>query len=196
MVYKTYITTTNKHHDKLKLQNKKELSQPTLTKGPTNVENWKELRGISSIHPFASDQRQQTKELFKLRIESSSPSKGILFLAFQTIQNKHNGPSLHTFLCFLSTNRPCHPNKVSLTDDGSTQDTQKRAKSNSYKILVFTQWTRISSMDSSSTWHKKHLFAKDHPLFWTWSNVKAFPQVTSQAKKLTLGSTHAFHMFL
>lgn len=55
--------------------------------------------------------------------------------------------------------------------------------------LVFTQWTRRWFMDSSLTWHKKHLFAKDHPRFWTWSYV-------SQAKKLTLGCTHAFHMLL
>ena len=39
MVYKTYTGTTNQHHNKPKLQNKTEQSQPTLTKGPTNLEN-------------------------------------------------------------------------------------------------------------------------------------------------------------
>lgn len=43
MVYKTYTATTNKNIEKPKLQNKNELSQTTLTKGPTNLENQKEL---------------------------------------------------------------------------------------------------------------------------------------------------------
>ena len=66
----------------------------------------KRVRGASSKHPFASNQRQETKELFSLWIESSSPSKAILFLAFHTIQNKHNGPAFHTFLRLLVLKRP------------------------------------------------------------------------------------------
>ena len=85
---------------------------------------------------------------------------------------------------------------VSLTNDDSTQDTPKRANSNFHKTLVFTQWTRRWCMDSSSIWHKKHLFAKDLPFFWTWSKVKTFLHVAFQAKKLTLGCTNAFHMML
>ena len=51
------------------------------------------------------------------------------------IQNKHNGPALHTFIRFFSKNEPCHPNRVSLTDDGSTQDTPKRQSSTPTRLL-------------------------------------------------------------
>ena len=47
---------------------------------------------------------------------------------------------------------------------------------------------------SSSEWQKKHLFAKEYPLLWTWSKIKAFPQVTSHAKKVTLGGAQDLQM--
>ena len=52
------------------------------------------VKGTSFIHHFASDQRRQTKKLLRVWIESSSSSKAILFLAFQTIQSKCKGPAL------------------------------------------------------------------------------------------------------
>ena len=146
-----YTPTANKHHDKPKLQNKNEFKPTHHHQRPNQSRKLKRVKGTSFIHPFAYDQRKQTKELFKLWIKSSSSSKAILFLVFQTIQNKHNGPPLHTFLRFLSTNEPCHRNRVSLTDDGNIQDTPKTAKSNSHKTLVFTQWTRRWFINSSST---------------------------------------------
>ena len=39
MVYKMFTPNTTKHHQKPKLQNKNDLSHPTLTKIPTNREN-------------------------------------------------------------------------------------------------------------------------------------------------------------
>ena len=75
---------------------------------------------IYEISNFASDQKRQTKEFFRLWIENSSLSKAILFLAFQIVQNKHKGSALQTFLFFLPTNEPCQPKSVSLTNEGST----------------------------------------------------------------------------
>lgn len=48
----------------------------------------------------------------------------------------------------------------------------------------------------SSKWQRKHLFAKENPLLWTWSKVKVFPHVASHAKKAILGSTQDLQMIL
>ena len=69
-----------------------------------------------------SDHRKQTKSLFSLWKENTSLSNTILFLAFQTFQNKHKGLALQTFICFLPTKEPCRPNNVSLIDEESTQN--------------------------------------------------------------------------
>ena len=87
-------------------------------------------------------------------------------------------------------------NHVNLTEEGNTQDTPTKVKSNSHKTLVFEQWRSKWSMVSSFSRHIKHLFAKDHPLFWTRFRVKVLPQAASHAKKLILGCTHTSHMQL
>ena len=54
----------------------------------------------SSIDSLVSDQSEKTKEVFSF----CTPSlKAILFLVFQTDQNKHRGPAFHTVLRFLPT---------------------------------------------------------------------------------------------
>ena len=55
-IRKEYTATISLHHKNTKIQ-KKKYNQPALTNGPTNLESKKELRGISSKYPFASDQR-------------------------------------------------------------------------------------------------------------------------------------------
>lgn len=41
-------------------------------------------------------------------------SKAIIFLAFQTVQKMHKGPTLQTFLGFLPTRESCQPRRISL----------------------------------------------------------------------------------
>ena len=117
--------------------------------------------------------------------------KAVLFLAFQTDQNKHNGPSCQTALRFLATKDPLHPKRVSFTEEGNTQDTPNNERSNTHTSLVFLQWRRRWSIDSSYVWQKKHLFVKAQPLFWIWSKVRTFPHEASQAKNLILGCTQS-----
>lgn len=119
-------------------------------------------------------------------MDNTPPSKAILFLAFQTGQNKHKGPAFQTVLRFLPTQTPFHPKRVSISEEGNTQYTPNNVKNNSHTSLVFSQWRII---DFSCAWHKKHLFAKTHPLFWIWSKVRTFPHEASQAKKLTFGGS-------
>ena len=59
-------------------------------------------------------------------------------LTFQTVQNKHKGLACQTFLQFLLIKEPCHPNRVSLLDKDSTQDTKKRKKQLPWNPCLFT----------------------------------------------------------
>ena len=86
--------------------------------------------------------------------------------------------------------------KVSLTEKGNTQNTPKRENNKFHNPLVLTQWIRMWSMNSSSDWQRKHLFAKHHPLLLKSSKVKTFAQVASHAKKLTFGGTQEFQITL
>ena len=86
---------------------------------------------------IVSDQSKLRKEFFSLWKDSTSSSKAILFLVFQTVQKMQRGPALQTILCFFPTKEPVQPNRVSLTDE-NTQDTPKRVKSISYNAHLFT----------------------------------------------------------
>ena len=73
-------------------------------------------------------------------MDSTPSSKTILFLAFQTDQNKHNGPTFQTVLHFLPTKDPFQPKRVSLTKEGITQDTANKVKNSFHTSILFSQW--------------------------------------------------------
>ena len=77
-------------------------------------------------------------------------------------------PSLTTPFLYKS---PFHPRRVSLTMSEITHRTPKMENASCYSNLALSQWRRIWSMVSNSTWHKAHMLAKVHPLFWSWSKV-------------------------
>ena len=129
-------------------------------------------------------------------MDSTPTSKAMLFLTFQTDQNKHRGAIFHTVLRCLPTQAPSQPTRVSLTEEVNTQHTPSKVKNIFHTSLVFSQWRRRWSIDSSLSWHKKHLFVKVQSFFWTWSKVRTFPQDASQAKKLIFGCTLGFQTIL
>ena len=128
----------------------KNLTPPLLISNPTNQKKLIKNKGSSFINNLVQDQKLQTKEFFILWIKSSSLSKTILFLSFQTVQKRHNGAIIQAFLRFLPTKEPCQPIKVSLIDNGRTHVTPKIANNNSHKTLAMVQWIRIWSINSSS----------------------------------------------
>ena len=125
-------------------------------------------------------------------MDNTLSSKAILFLTFQMTQNKRNGPSCHTFFLFVPTKEPLHPKRVSFTEEGNTQVTPNKERSNIH--TVFSQWRRRWSIDSSKVWHRKHLLAKAQPLFCKRSKVRTLPHEASQAKKLNLGCAQEFQI--
>ena len=52
--------------------------------------------------------------------------KCLLFFSFQTVQKRHKGAARHAYFLFLPTKKPRHPNKASVTEEGSTHDTPQR----------------------------------------------------------------------
>ena len=126
-------------------------------------------------------------------MDNTQSSKAIEFLALHMTQNKHNGPNRHATFLFLPTKESLHPKRVSFTERGKTQETPKKERSNIHTSLVFSQWMRRWSIDSSHVWHKKHLFVKAQPLFCKRSKVRTLPHEASHAKKLNLGCTQEFH---
>ena len=93
----------------------------------------------ASIYNFVQDHKPHTKEYFNLCIKNSLLSNAILFLSFHTIQKRHKGANFQVFLRFLPTKDPNQPRRVSITEQGRTQVTPKRANNNSHKTLVFVQ---------------------------------------------------------
>ena len=140
------------------------------------------VRGQSTINNLASDQKEKNKRVFQ------SLDWQHIILECQSISRLSNRPknvkrsnSPH-LLVFLPTKEPCQLRRISLTEEGNTQDTPN-------KTLVFEQWRRRWPMVSSFSRHMKHLFANARPLFWTISKVKPLPHVASHAKKLILDCT-------
>ena len=148
------------------------------------------------MNNLASAQKVRIKECFSLWIDNDSSLKANLFLAFQTVQKMWRGVALHAFLRFLPRKKPFQLRRVSLTEEGKTQDTPNKAKRRSHNALVLEQWRRRWFMFSSFSRHINHLFAKAHPLFWSISKVKALPHAASHAKKLILGCTFTFQIKL
>ena len=54
------------------------------------------IKGPSFINILVSDHNKYTKEPFILLMASTSSSKAIMFLAFQTVQKIHKGPTLQS----------------------------------------------------------------------------------------------------
>lgn len=78
--------------------------------------NFVRVEGPFTIDTLVSSQRREAKGLFNLCAEKISSPKNIPFLAFHTIQNKHEGPACHTFLCFLATQVPSQITKEFQTE--------------------------------------------------------------------------------
>ena len=112
------------------------------------------VEGLSFINNFDYDQSKHTKNAFSFCMDSTPPSKAILFLTFQTNKNKHKGATFQTALRFLPTKDPFHAKRVSLTKEGNTQYTPNKMKNSFHTSLVHSQCRRRWSMDSSYAWHK------------------------------------------
>ena len=112
-------------------------NQPLLEREPTQSMKSISVEGPSFINNLDSDQSKYTKNAFSFCMDKTPPSKAILFLAFQTGQNKHKKPAFQTVLRFLPIKDPFHPKKVSLTEEENTQDTPNKVKNNFHTSLVF-----------------------------------------------------------
>ena len=132
-------------------------------------------------------------KLFSLWSNNSSLSKNLLFLSFQSVQKMQVGATLQALMCLFSIKVTFHPRRVSLTVLEITHQTPKMENTNYHNNLTLTQWRRIWSMVSNSTLQKAHLLTNVHPLLWSWSKVKTFPQQASQVKKLTFEGIQEFH---
>ena len=100
------------------------------------------VKGPSFINNLDSDQSTYTKKAFNFCKDNTPSSKAILFLAFQTDQNKHKGLAFQTTLHILPTKVPFHPKRVSLTEKGNTHYTLNKVNNNFHTSLVFSQWRR------------------------------------------------------
>ena len=159
----------------------KNLTRPHLK--PNQSKKLIKNKGQTSIYNFVQDHKLHTEEYFNLWTENSSLSNVILFLSFHIAHKRHKGASFQVFLLFLPTKDPHQPRKVSLTEQGRTQVTPKRANNNSHKTLILMQWIKVWLVNFSSARQKKHLLARDWPFLLSWSKVKTFPQEASQSKK-------------
>ena len=96
-------------------------------------------KGPTTIQDLAQDKRLQAKEFFNLCINKTSLSKTILFLSFQTVQNKQRGAARQTFLCFLSLKEANQSKRVDLTVNGRTQLTPNKENTKSHRTLALEQ---------------------------------------------------------
>ena len=135
-VYNTYTPTAKKVKKEKKTPSWPN-KQPQLK--PNQSIKLTIVRGQSIINNLASDQIERTNEYLSLWTENTSSLKTSLFLVFQIVQKMQREATLHTLLRFLPTKEPCQLRRVSLTEEGSSQDTPNKVKSNSYRTLVFEQ---------------------------------------------------------
>ena len=175
-----------------KNKEKQKLTSPHLE--PNQSKKLIKGKGPTSKQDLDQDQRLQTNKYFILWIEITSLSKAILFLFFQTNQNKQRGSAIQAFLRFLPTKEPCQPRRVSLAESRRTHITPNRAKTSSHKTLALEQWIKMWLIVSSSSQKRKHLLAMFHPLLLSWYRVRTFPHESSQAKKPTLVGTQRLQM--
>ena len=125
----------------------------------------------SPIYTLTHIEKLFRNKLFSIWSNNSSLSKNLLFLSFQSVQKMQVGAALQALLRHFSIKVPFHPRRVSLTMSEITHRTPKMENASCYSNLALSQWRRIWSMVSNSTWHKAHMLAKVHPLFWSWSKV-------------------------
>ena len=59
---------------------------------------------------------------------------------------------------------------------------------------AWTQWRRMWLTMSFYSIKRKHRFTRDHPLLYSWFNVKTFPREASYTKTLTLARTIGFQI--
>lgn len=149
-----------------------------LTLNSTN--QWSQLTSKTIFcHTLVSSQRKYMKELFKFWMDRSS-AEATPFLTFQTVQNRHKGAALHTSFILLSTKDPFQPFKSCLIEEWKSKATPKKEENKkAHNTLILTQWSKLLSINFSFL---RHLFAKDLPLFLSWSRVKTFPHAASILK--------------
>ena len=73
-----------------------------------------------------------------------------------------------------------------LIEAENTQTKPKVVNSNVQSCLIFSQWIKIWSTNSSLSIQRIHLLTKGHLLFINVSIVNSFPHIPSQAKKQVL----------
>ena len=105
--YRVYTRGAKKHEQKE--EGIQKITSPHLE--PDQSKKLIKGRGPSSIIDLVQDQKLHTKEFFILWIESSSFSKAILFLSFQTAQKRHE--------------RGCHSRLTTLLAHVDTMPTKK-----------------------------------------------------------------------
>ena len=90
--------------------------EPHPQRVPTQPIKSTKVKGPSFMNNIVSYQRKYTNELLSLWIDNTSSSNTILFLAFQTNQKRHSGPTLQTssLSFFFSHKRPVLAQKCRL----------------------------------------------------------------------------------
>ena len=134
---------------------------PNQAKNPT-----KEIE-LSTLVTLAHPHKVNRKEDFILWAEGASFSKTTLFLSSHNVQNKQRGAAIQTLFLFFPTLALCQARKSCRTVRGKTQLASVIAKSKSHNILALAQWISKWSIVSSYSSHKKHLFAKGIPLYFS-----------------------------
>ena len=143
--------------------------------------------------PLVQIKKLHKKENFNTWSESSTFSKTLLFLSFQTVQNGLRGATLHAFFLFFPTKWPCQPRSISLTEECTTQTTPSKENTNCHNKLALEQWRRMWSQDSSSPLQRKHLFTNDHPLSSsTYPMYESLSKLLLPQNKLTLVKAQEF----
>ena len=100
---------------------------------PNQSMKLKRKKGLKSTNTLNQDHRLHIKEFFNLWSESSSFPNTNKFLSFHIVQNIHKGAACQVILRALPTNNPCHPKRVSFTEQES-KTYQRGRKKNSKEL--------------------------------------------------------------
>ena len=145
-----------------------------------------------SINNFISNQGKQTKSLFSFWIEKTLLLNAMLFLTFQTVQNKHKGLACQTFLHFFA-HKKTMSSQQSISNQ-QTQDTPKVQKATLIKPLSFHNgeandlWILHVQGTRNTDLLNTNLISKLDP------KLELDPILSPMQKKLTLGWTQEIQM--
>ena len=126
--YTKGANTANQKKEGLTKNNAPQQAPNQSTKSTTEEPN--------AAHNLDHTQRLQSKTSLIPWSDSSLLSNTLLFLSFQTVQNKHKRAARETFFLFLPKKDPCQLESNSLTEEGSTRDTPNRANKRCQDTMV------------------------------------------------------------